>query len=262
MRAAFRRQTSVESTGSVRRHFTSGKAKFGGMDVSGRPEAEGARGRKRQAEEVASRTDARQRNAQGCRLAKVVTPAAKRGAVAHLCKAHEVSQRRACSVLDVDRSSMRYRSVRADDGDLRKAMKEVADERRRFGYRRVHLMLERQGWLVNQKKLRRLYAEEKLQVKRRGGRKRALATRRPMRVPGRPNERWSLDFVSDAFTDGRRFRVLAIVDDFSRECLSLVALAIVLGPMADLMARPSFRASASHGNSRRSSPAEADPKPS
>ena len=153
----------------------------------------------------------------------MVTPAAKRDAVAHLCKAHEVSQRRACSVLGVDRSSVRYRSVRANDGDLRKAMKEVANERRRFGYRRVHLMLERQGWLVNQKKLRRLYVEEKLQVKRRGGRKRALGTRRPMLVPDRPNERWSLDFVSDAFTDGRRFRVLAIVDDFSRECLGLIA---------------------------------------
>ena len=143
--------------------------------------------------------------------------------MAHLCETHEVSQRRACSVLGADRSSMRYRSVRPDDADLRQAMKAVAAERRRFGYRRVHVMLERQGWQVSQKKLRRLYREEKLQVKKRGGRKRALGTRRPMRVPERTNERWSLDFVSDAFTDGRRFRVLAIVDDFSRECLALVA---------------------------------------
>ena len=160
---------------------------------------------------------------EGCRVAKVVTPGAKRDAVAHLCKEHEVSQRRACSVLGVDRSSVRYRSVRPDDADLRTAMKTVAAERRRFGYRRVHVMLERQGWQVNQKKLRRLYREEKLQVRKRGGRKRALGTRRPMLVPERTNERWSLDFVSDAFTDGRRFRVLAIVDDFSRECLALIA---------------------------------------
>jgi len=153
----------------------------------------------------------------------MVTPAARREAVAHLCTAHEVSQRRACSVLDIDRSSVRYRSVRPDDADLRQAMKQVAAERRRFGYRRVHVMLTRQGWQVNQKKLRRLYRDEKLQVRKRGGRKRALGTRRPMLVPERPNERWSLDFVSDAFTDGRRFRVLAIVDDFSRECLALVA---------------------------------------
>lgn len=148
----------------------------------------------------------------------MVTPAARREAVAHLCTAHQVSQRRACSVLSVDRSSVRYRSVRPDDAELRKAMKAVATERRRFGYRRVHVMLERQGWQVNQKKLRRLYREEKLQVTKRGGRKRALGIRRPMLVPTRPNERWSLDFVSDAFTDGRRFRVLAIVDDFNRVC--------------------------------------------
>ena len=102
-------------------------------------------------------------------------------------------------------------------------MKVVATERRRFGYRRVHVMLERQGWQVNQKKLRRLYREEKLQVRKRGGRKRALGTRRPRLVPEKPNERWSLDFVSDAFTDGRQFRVLAIVDDFSRECLAMIA---------------------------------------
>ena len=153
----------------------------------------------------------------------MVTPAAKRQAVAYLCKMQEVSQRRACSVLSVDRSSVRYQSMRPDDAELRKAMKAVATDRRRFGYRRVHVMLERQGWRVNQKKLRRLYREEKLQVRKRGGRKRALGTRRPMLVPERPNERWSLDFVSDAFTDGRRFRVLTVVDDFSRECLALVA---------------------------------------
>ena len=152
-----------------------------------------------------------------------MTPDAKRKAVAHACEKHGVSQRRACDVLKVDRSSVRYMSTRPDDADLREAMKKVASERRRFGYRRIHVMLERQGIVMNQKKLRRLYREEKLQVRKRGGRKRALGTRRPMLVPDRFNERWSLDFVSDAFTDGRRFRVLAVVDDYSRECLALVA---------------------------------------
>ncbi len=152
----------------------------------------------------------------------MVTPAERRKAVGHLCDQHGVSQRRACDVLEVDRSSVRYRSIRPDDADVRKAMKEVAAERRRFGYRRIHIMLERQGIYMNQKKLRRLYREEGLQVRKRGGRKRALGTRRPMEVPQNVNVRWSLDFVSDAFTDGRRFRVLAVVDDFSRECLTLV----------------------------------------
>jgi putative transposase len=90
----------------------------------------------------------------------MVTPAARRQAVAHLCKAHGVSQRRACSVLQVDRSSVRHTSVRPDDTHLRTAMKKGAAERRRFGYRRIHVMLERQDIFMNQKKLRRLYREE------------------------------------------------------------------------------------------------------
>jgi putative transposase len=153
----------------------------------------------------------------------MVTPDAKRKAVAHACEAHGVSQRRACKALNVDRTSVRYRSIRPDDNALREVMKAVASQRRRFGYRRIHVMLERQGNTMNQKKLRRLYREEKLQVRRRGGRKRALGTRRPMLVPDRANIRWSLAFVSNALTDGRRFRVLAVVDDYTRECLALVA---------------------------------------
>lgn len=142
--------------------------------------------------------------------------------MAHVCKVHNVSQRRACNVLQVDRSSVRYKNIRPDDVDLREAMKNVAAERRRFGYRRIHVMLQRQGWQVNHKRIMRLYREEKLQVRKRGGRKRALGTRKPMLLPSRVNERWSLDFVHDVFTDGRKFRILAVIDDFSRECLALV----------------------------------------
>ena len=151
----------------------------------------------------------------------MVTPEAKRDAVTHLSAKHGVSERRACEVLKVDLSSARYKSIRPDDAHLRQAIKKVAAERRRFGYRRIHTMLERQGLYMNQKKLMRLYREEKLQVRKRLGRKRALGTRSPILLPHRANERWSLNFVSDAFTDGRRFRVLAVVDDFSRECLAL-----------------------------------------
>ena len=84
-------------------------------------------------------------------------------------------------------------------------------------------MIRSEGVLINHKKLRRLYAEERLQVRRRGGRKRALGTRAPMTLPQGPNQRWSLDFVSDTLTDSRRFRILAVVDDFTRECIVLVA---------------------------------------
>ena len=118
---------------------------------------------------------------------------------------------------------MRYQSRRADDAVLRDAIKRGSKERRRFGYRRIHVMVQREGFEVDHKKLRCIYREEKLQVRRRGGRKRALGTRRPMAMPDGPNQRWSLDFVSDAFTDGRRFRILAIVDDHTRENLALIA---------------------------------------
>jgi putative transposase len=153
----------------------------------------------------------------------MVTPAAEREAVAHLKSEHEMSERRACQLLTCCRMTVRYVSVRADDTNLRDRMKAIAHERRRFGYRRIHIMLKREGSIVNHKRLFRLYREEKLSVRKRGGRKRALGTRAPMLVPLMPNQRWSLDFVSDQFTDCRRFRVLTVIDDCTRECIALVA---------------------------------------
>ncbi len=153
----------------------------------------------------------------------MVTPVAWREPVAHLQTTHAVSQRRACDVLGVDRSAARYRHGRPDDGAIRGRLRELAAARRRFGYRRLLVLLRREGLPMNHKKLRRLYAEERLQMRRRGGRKRALGTRAPIMLPQGPNQRWSPDFLGDALTDGRRFRILAVVDDFTRECLCLVA---------------------------------------
>jgi putative transposase len=153
----------------------------------------------------------------------MVTPAAKREAAAHLHQVHGVSQRRACQAIGADRSSIRYRRRRPDDGVIRSRLREVAAVRRQFGYRRLHILLHREGITLNHKKLRRLYAEERLQVRRRGGRKRALGSRAPLALPQGPNHRWSLDFLHDQLSDGRRFRILAIVDDFTRECLVLIA---------------------------------------
>lgn len=152
----------------------------------------------------------------------MVTPAAERKAVAHLVAKHGMSERRACKTIGTCRMTMRYETARPDDAALRARMKELAHERRRFGYRRLHVLLRREGHLVNHKKLFRLYREERLAVRRRGGRKRAIGTRAPMLIPLKPNERWSLDFVSDQLTDGRRFRILTVVDDCTRECLALV----------------------------------------
>jgi putative transposase len=136
---------------------------------------------------------------------------------------HGFSERRACRLIGVNRSAWQYEPLRGRDDAVRARMREIANERRRFGYRRLLILLRREGQEINHKKLFRLYREERLSVRRRGGRKRAMGTRAPMTLPQAPNQRWSLDFVSDVLADGRRFRVLVIVDDFTRECLALVA---------------------------------------
>jgi putative transposase len=147
---------------------------------------------------------------------------ARKAAVARLVEQRGLSQVRACRLVGLNRSSMNYRPRRPDDSLLRQRLRELAAERRRFGYRRLGWLLEREGHVLNRKKLYRLYREEKLMVRRRRGRKRALGTRAPMTLPGAINQRWSLDFVADALSDGRRFRILCVVDDFSRECLATV----------------------------------------
>jgi putative transposase len=135
--------------------------------------------------------------------------------------AHNISERRACVGLGLSRSSKRYRSIR-NDTRLREHLRCLALERRRFGYRRLHVLLKRSGIMVNLKKVYRLYTEEGLTVRKRKGRKRAIGTRAPLPRADGINQIWSLDFVSDAIADGRRFRILSVVDQCSRECLALV----------------------------------------
>jgi putative transposase len=153
----------------------------------------------------------------------MVTPAAKREAVAHVRSAFELSERRACRITGCVRMTIRYRSRRPNDTELRARLRALAHERRRFGYRRLHVLLRQEGFIVNHKRLFRLYREERLMVRRRGGRKRALGTRAPMLVPRGPNDRWSVDFAADQFIDGRRLRIFVVVDDGTRECLALIA---------------------------------------
>ncbi|QCI79643.1 IS3 family transposase [Hankyongella ginsenosidimutans] len=227
--AILKEQEAGMATAEVcRRHgissatFYKWKSKFGGLDVS---EAR----RLRSLEEENSRlkkllAEAMLDNAVLKDLAsKMVTPGAKREAVAHAREHHGVSERRACALVGVSRRVIRYEPTRPDDGALRQRLRELAAERRRFGYRRLGYLLAREGIAPNHKKLLRIYREEGLRVRRRGGRKRALGTRRPMVLPDGPNQRWSLDFVSDSLICGRRFRILCVVDDYTRECLALVA---------------------------------------
>ena len=132
-----------------------------------------------------------------------MTPAAKREAVAHLRCAFDMSERRACRTIGCVRMTVRYRSRRPDDAELRQRLRALAHERRRFGYRRLHVLLRREGFTVNHKRLFRLYREERLMVLRRGGRKRALGTRAPMLVPQWPNDRWSLGDYQEFRARGR-----------------------------------------------------------
>jgi len=152
----------------------------------------------------------------------MVGPAAKREAVAHLQERFEMSERRACAVIAADRKTVRYRSRRPPETALRTRLRDLANERRRFGYRRLFILLRREGEPSGINRIYRLYREEGLAVRKRKARRRAVGTRAPILVAARPNVRWSLDFVHDQLADGRRFRVLNIVDDVTRECLAAV----------------------------------------
>ena len=132
-----------------------------------------------------------------------------------------LSERRACGLLRISASSFRYRSRRRAWPELRERLLALARERPRYGYRRLHVLLRREGYEVNHKRIHRLYRREGLMVRRRLRKRIAAGKRVPLPMPSRPNERWSIDFMSDQLGDGRVFRTLNIVDDFTRECLAI-----------------------------------------
>jgi putative transposase len=134
---------------------------------------------------------------------------------------HGLSERRATRLLSVDRSAVRYARKRKDDAAERALLKEIAVERRRFGYRRLREMARRRGVVMNLKKVYRLYRELDLKVRRRGGRKRAIGTRAPLEKAAHPNAIWVLDFVSDTLASGRKFRVFNVEDQFTRAGLGV-----------------------------------------
>src|SRR5215813_8021241 len=152
----------------------------------------------------------------------MVGPVAKRAGVAHLKAELGLSERRACSIVGADRTMIRYRSCQPPDTELRARLRELANERRRFGYRRLFILLRREGEPSGINRIHRLYREEGLAVRKRRARRKALGTRAPILVEAKPNARWSLDFVYDQFANGRRFRVLNIVDDATKECLGAI----------------------------------------
>jgi putative transposase len=152
----------------------------------------------------------------------MVRPVAKREAVAFLKAAFQMSERRACSVIDADRKMIRYRSRRPPEPALRARLRDLANERRRFGYRRLFILLRQEGEASGINRIYRLYREEGLTVRKRRARRRAIGVRAPILVEARVNARWSLDFVHDQMANGRRFRILNVVDDVTRECLAAI----------------------------------------
>jgi putative transposase len=176
----------------------------------------------------------------------MVSPQVKRQAVQVLEEERGVGVTRACGLVGISRSLNRYRSRRPDCTALRARIEELAAAKRRYGYRRIHILLRREGWLINRKRTYRLYREAGLAVRRRKRKRIGLVERRPLPKPAAANLSWSMDFVADCLASGRKLRCLTIVDDFSRECLAIEVdtsitgrrVATVLERLADLRGLP------------------------
>lgn len=134
---------------------------------------------------------------------------------------HRLSERRACHLVGANRSTVRYTSRKAQSEDLKQEIKEVAMEHRRYGYRRIHLVMKRRGKKINHKKIYRIYKELGLKVLKRGGRKRAIGDRKIERLITRANQCWALDFVHDSLSNGRKLRLLTVMDTYTRESLKI-----------------------------------------
>ena len=149
-------------------------------------------------------------------------PALKRQAVDYLVDHYSSSRRRACRLVRQTRSTVYYRSRKDPKTALRARMRELAQTRVRYGYRRLHVLLRREGWKLGKEQTYRIYTEESLQLRSKRPRRRKMVVGRKERyVPTRPNQAWSMDFVSDQLVTGERFRVLTVVDVFTREALAV-----------------------------------------
>ena len=153
----------------------------------------------------------------------MVKPAARRQVAGYLQEQHGLSQRRWARLVQVPTCSLRYCSRRGDDAPLRDRLKELADERPRWGYKRLHGRLRLENVLVNHKKIYRLYCEEKLKLRVKKGRRIKSEKRGDVKLPTAFNQLWTMDFVHDALCDGRSFRTLNVLDAYTRQCLHIEA---------------------------------------
>jgi putative transposase len=201
--------------------FYNWKAKFGGMEISDVAKMKALEDENRRLKRIvadqALNIDVLKMAASG----KILMPAQKRRVVQAVREQFDISERQACRYLRINRRMIRYVRIVKDDVVLRARLEELAAERRRFGFRRLAVLLRRDGLIVNIKRVLRVYREANLQVRKRVRRRVALGRGSPASIVTRPNERWSLDFVHDTLESGRRIRTLNIVDDFTRECLAI-----------------------------------------
>jgi putative transposase len=168
----------------------------------------------------------------------MVRPAHRRAVVTWARETYQVSERRACQATGIERSLIRYRSVRPSHEPLRQRLHELAKVRVRWGYRQLHILLGREGWCVNHKQVYRIYREEGLSLRRRSPkRRRSAVVRTTLPVLTQPTARWAMDFMHDTLADGRSIRVLTLIDVFTRECLALRAATTFRGgDVAQLLA--------------------------
>jgi putative transposase len=149
-------------------------------------------------------------------------PALKRQAVVYIVDHYPVARRRACRIIRQHRSVQYYKSCKDPRTALRARMRELAQVRMRYGYRRLHVLLRREGWNFGRELAYRLYTEESLNVRTtRPRRRKMVVARRERYIPLRSNQAWSMDFVADQLADGRKLRALTVVDVFTREALCI-----------------------------------------
>ncbi|MGB2833225.1 MAG: IS3 family transposase [Methylotenera sp.] len=202
--------------------FYSWRAKFGGMEAT---EAQRLRSLERENSELKKLLAEAHLDISALKVAfgvKPLTPQAKREGIRRILDTEMLSERRACSLVGLSRSS--WRNPPQDDettATLKERIKALAHERRRFGYRRIHDMLKFEGVVVNHKRVYRLYTEQKLSVKRRKKAKRPMTERAELLIPDVPNQVWSIDFVMDSLANGRKLKCLTIADDKTHECVDI-----------------------------------------
>ncbi|MBN1369145.1 MAG: IS3 family transposase [Dehalococcoidaceae bacterium] len=194
------------------------KAKYSGMSVSDLKRLKALEAENRRLKQIVADQALDNLALKELLFKKLLTPEVKRQAVSHVRERLGLSERRACNLVNIAVPVYRYKPKPDNDDGIRKRLRELAEQRKRFGSPRLHIMLKREGLVINHKKTERLYREEGLALRRKRKRKGAAGIRVVMAPPQRVNERWSMDFVTDSTVTGRRFRALTIVDDYSREC--------------------------------------------